>query len=64
MYSYILNGEQHLDVRTKNSCIPISGQNRVQNGFNDWAYSGWTEGIKDVSVFDVPTACRHVSPVG
>lgn len=63
MYEYAMNGMQYVEIRTKNTCIPVSGHNKGKNGFNDWGFSGLQEGIKDASVFDIPRECRHTSPV-
>lgn len=62
MYEYAMNGMQYVEIRTKNTCIPVSGHNKGKNGFNDWGFSGLQEGIKDASVFDIPRECRHTSP--
>ena len=67
VYEFMVDGKKMELSVTKGSCVPVGEQQQLANGFADVGFIGLTEGIKDPSVFNIPSECnreRTVSPVG
>ncbi|XP_076117760.1 ependymin-related protein 1-like [Mytilus galloprovincialis] len=65
VYEFMVDGKKMEFSVTKGSCVPVGEQQQLANGFADVGFIGLTEGIKDPSVFNIPSECnreRTVSP--
>ena len=58
-YQYQFSGTTITETVTKNSCVPIGYRIKLPNGFMDLSLIGLQNGIKDMSVFDIPKECKN-----
>ena len=62
MYSFIHDGVQITLSVTKEGCVPVAQHMMSNDGITDASFVGITLGIKDISIFNVPTYCQNVAP--
>ncbi|XP_063414213.1 uncharacterized protein LOC134696393 [Mytilus trossulus] len=58
VYEFMVEGKKMEFSVTKGSCVPVGEQQQLTNGFADVGFIGLTEGIKDPSVFNIPSECK------